>query len=122
MKSIESLHQQALIRWSRLAAQMHPELGLLFAIPNGGLRAKATAARMKAEGVTSGVADLCLPVKRGPNGALWIEMKTRSGRVSPEQREWLRRVGLAGQATAVCYDFDEARQTICDYLGIPCRV
>lgn len=38
------------------------QLSLMFAIPNGGLRHKATAGNLKAEGVKAGVPDIMLPV------------------------------------------------------------
>lgn len=48
-------HQQcALIEWFRYA---HPSF-TIFAIPNGGIRNKITASKLKREGVMAGVADL----------------------------------------------------------------
>lgn len=82
--------QCACVRWFNLT---HPELrGRLFAVPNGGRRDAATGARLKAEGVVSGVADLILLAPRGGFGALLIEMKTPHGRQSPSQRAWQRAV------------------------------
>lgn len=44
-----------------------PELRWLHAIPNGGYRDKATAGKLKAEGVKRGVSDIFLPLPmRGP--------------------------------------------------------
>lgn len=78
--------QCACVRWFALA---HPELkGRLFAVPNGGRRDETTAAKLKAEGVVSGVSDLIL-LKRSKNyGALLIEMKTPTGRQSSSQKLW----------------------------------
>ena len=57
----------------------------IFAIPNGGFRSRATAARLKAEGVSPGVPDLFVPAHN-----LWIEMKrVKGGVVSPEQKDWI---------------------------------
>ena len=61
----ESQEQQALFEWAELSKRCFPELELLFHVPNGGARSKATAGRLKAEGVKPGVPDLCLPVPRG---------------------------------------------------------
>ena len=65
MLASEHQEQAALFRWAWFAQVKHPALALLYAIPNGGHRHKAVAARMKAEGVKAGVPDLCLPVARG---------------------------------------------------------
>ena len=44
----------------------HREISaLLYAVPNGGYRNAREAARFKAEGVRSGVPDLCLAVSNG---------------------------------------------------------
>lgn len=51
--------QCACVKWFAYA---HPELkGLLFAVPNGGARSKATAGRLKAEGCVATVS-LCIAV------------------------------------------------------------
>jgi len=57
----------------------------IFAIPNGGQRGIAAAARLKAEGVSRGVPDLFIPAWR-----LWVEMKRqKNGSLSPDQVEWI---------------------------------
>ena len=86
--------QCACVKWF---AYQHPELqGLLFAIPNGGARNKATAGKLKAEGVVAGVADLILLVPRNKYHGLCIEMKTEKGRQSPEQKGWMEMVEAKG--------------------------
>jgi hypothetical protein len=56
---------------------------LVAAIPNGGLRSKATAGRLKAQGVRPGMPDLyCLSPLR--QFGFWIELK-RPGTKKPEK-------------------------------------
>jgi hypothetical protein len=43
------------------------QLSLMFAIPNGGLRHKAEANKLKSEGVKAGVPDIMLPIARPAN-------------------------------------------------------
>jgi hypothetical protein len=116
----EHQEQVSLLRWVTLLQTRHPELALLHAIPNGGHRHKAVAARMKAEGVKRGVPDLCLPVPRGEHHGLYLEMKTRQGRLSPEQREWGNALQAQGYRFEVCRSWHEAARSLADYLDIRC--
>ena len=78
----EHEEQRELVRWFR---QTWPGVRI-FAIPNGGARSKATAGRLKAEGVASGVPDLFVPAWR-----LWVEMKrVKGGSLSAEQKDWIQ--------------------------------
>ena len=111
-------HQEAvaLMRWVELAKAAHPELALLYAIPNGGKRSKITAARLKAEGVRAGVPDYCLPVARGGYHALYVELKTLTGRPSREQIDYIRQLEGAGNMCCVAKGWDQAQRCIVDYL------
>ncbi len=114
----EEAEQTALFEWAARQAGRHPELGLLHAIPNGGKRGKAEAARMKMAGVKAGVPDMFLPVPRGSFHGLYIELKRRKGgRVSPEQAEWLERLSDEGYFCQVCKGWEEAAELIREYLG-----
>lgn len=109
--------QCALIEWRDRFASHYPPLARLFHIPNGGKRDQATAARLKAEGVTAGVPDLCLPVARQGYHGLYIEMKAAGGRVSSEQRQWLAAAAADGYMAVVCRSWPEAARIIARYLG-----
>lgn len=126
MRDEEHQLQCACVRWF---AYQHPELnGLLFAIPNGSYRSKATAGKLKAEGVVAGVADLILLVPKYNTyayfggemtlsyHALCIEMKTAKGRQSPEQHEWQAKVEEKGYRYAVCRSLDEFMAVVNGYL------
>lgn len=113
----ESVEQQHLFQWAALQAGAYPELNMLYHIPNGGARSKATAGRLKAEGVRAGVPDLCLPVPRGQYHGLYIELKRRrGGTTSPAQRDWLARLSARGYDTAVCHGWEDAAERIKAYL------
>ena len=86
----------------------------IFAIPNGGFRSRATAARLKAEGVSAGVPDLFVPFSR-----LWIEMKrTKGGKLSPEQRDWQRYlVDECGHTWIVCHGAEDAKAQIDAFMA-----
>lgn len=76
----------------------------IIAIPNGGVRNKITALRLKCEGVSPGVPDLFIP-----EWFLFIEMKRRKGgTVSAEQKDWLEYLKTCGYKTVVAKGMDEA--------------
>lgn len=109
--------QVSLIAWARENEAKWPELRWLFAIPNGGLRAKATARKLRLEGVKPGVSDLFLPVPRGNSHGLWIEMKAGRNKQTPEQLHFRRDMLAAGYAAVVCWSFETARDIVISYLG-----
>lgn len=89
-----------------------------YAIPNGGYRTKAEAAKLRAEGVSAGVPDLCVPVARGPYHSLYIEMKAERGRVSDAQVEWIGRLRGEGMCAYVCHGASNAIALLERYLAL----
>lgn len=118
MKTSEHEHQKTLFKWAGLNAKSHPELSLMFAIPNGGQRHMLVAAKLKAEGVKAGVPDICLPVPNEKYHSLYIELKAEKGRTSKIQDEWLSALQEQGHKAVVCHGWDAARQAIESYLSI----
>lgn len=115
----EHAEQCAVMRWAAGMEAVRPELGLLFAVPNGGGRSKAEGGRLKAEGVKPGVPDLMLPVARQGYHGLFIEMKRAGGgRLSPEQREWRARLEAEGYRWVMCEGMDAGIAALREYLGI----
>jgi hypothetical protein len=94
-----------------------PELQLLYAIPNGGKRHIGTAKKLCAEGVKSGVPDLCLPVARGGYHGLYVELKrSKGGTVSSQQASWIAALQGQGYRACVCRGADEAMAVILEYM------
>lgn len=116
----ESEEQQAVMEWAEAASGRWPELCLLYHIPNEGQRSMATGGRLRAEGLKSGVPDLCLPSAHGEYHGLYIEMKrTKGSKVTPEQKEWMAALEVEGYKTALCKGADAAIEIITDYLALP---
>ncbi len=106
------------MQWAEMAKGAHPELRMLYHIPNEGKRSRKTGARMRAEGLKKGVPDLCLPVARKGKHGLYIELKrSKGGKLSEAQSEWLDRLMAEGYAVAVCYGWENAAEVIERYLG-----
>lgn len=100
----EHEEQREVVRWFR--RKYAP--CRIFAIPNGGFRSRATAARLKAEGVSRGVPDLFVP-----QYGLWIEMKrSKDGRLSPDQKDWIRYLEEIGYGCLVCHGAEDAKEQI----------
>lgn len=105
--------QVSCVNWFRL---QYPKL-LIFAIPNGGYRARTTAAIMKAEGQTAGIPDLCIPVPRGGWAALYVEMKNgKAGRLSPSQKSMHQHLEELGNKVVVCRSCSEFVREVQNYL------
>lgn len=114
IKATGSEHDEQ-VKLFRLA-NLYPELKYMFAIPNGGLRSKATAGKLKAEGVKSGVPDIFLPLaKRGYNG-MFIEMKVNRNKPTENQNDWIEALAKAGYFCVVCWSADEAIENLLWYV------
>lgn len=117
----EESEQAALFEWAAYESGKWPELALMFHVPNGGYRDKATAARLKACGVKPGVPDIFLPAPRNGSAGLFIEMKVGTNRPTKEQLWYLDELCHQGYAVAVCYGFQNAIETITKYLREPAK-
>jgi len=89
-----------------------------FAIPNGGKRSKSEAGKFRAEGVKSGIPDLCLimsgfayflEVKRPKNG------KTPKGRLTYNQKNMIEALDDVGCETAVVYSVADVIGKLIDW-------
>lgn len=126
MRHIEHQHQVALIDWATRmplpsAADVKPGSRVadyLLAIPNGGHRNKATAGKLKAEGVKPGVSDTMLPLRRHGYAGLWLELKAPKCEPTDLQYAWLERMVLAGYQAEWADDWIKAATIIAGYVGI----
>lgn len=72
---------------------------------------------LKEKGVMAGIPDICLPVPSLHHTALYIELKRRKGgRVSEAQKKVMYKLTKYGNIAVVCYGWEEARDTILNYL------
>lgn len=135
MKYDEEREQAALISWFKV---MYPKYkNLLIHIPNGQNVGPRTGARLKSIGLKAGFPDLGLFVPRtkevemtvkGVSGiryvtesvtlyALFIEMKSKTGRVTPEQQAMHAELSAQGYQVNVCYGWDDGRKVIEGYMN-----
>lgn len=96
----------------------YPELMLLYHIPNGGARYKATAGKMKASGVLPAVPDLHLPVMRGPFASLYVEVKRPGEKPTQEQREFHEMLRAENHCVVVCWTTQQIIDVVVGYLAL----
>ncbi len=121
----EAQSQRDLFTFLRYWAYREPRFRYIFAIPNGGKRDGATAAQMYLTGTLAGVWDICCPFfgpwmndgTYAPYGALYIEMKSATGRLTAAQEAF--RAALQEEAAfVVCRSWVDAAQVICRYMNV----
>ena len=117
-RELEHELQVSVMQWCQLqvVAKARPELAWIMAVPNGGDRHPAVAAKLKAEGVKSGVPDLFLPVPRGGRHGLFIELKAGKNTPDANQVRWAEWLHSQGYCVATCWTFDAAVLTLTEYL------
>ena len=91
-KRSEATEQERVINWCGYNASEHPELKLIYHIPNGGSRNQLEAANLKRQGVKAGVPDLTLPVALKGYHGLYIEMKFGKNETTEKQKWWLEQL------------------------------
>ncbi len=106
--------QEAVIEW----AQYHPICSeYLIHIANQGKRSISYGSKLKRMGLRSGASDLFLSYPNSIYHGFWIELKTRTGIVSPQQKLWGESVSKAGYKFSVIRDSEECINAIMKYLG-----
>lgn len=121
-KTSEENEQMCLFRWAEFAEVQYEELKLMYHVPNEGKRSRIAGARLKAQGLKSGVPDVCLPTAHGGYIGLYIEMKVKPNKPTENQKQWLRKLREQGHLTAVCYSWEEAKQLIERYIKLPLTI
>ena len=103
-RNLEASIQRHLVTWCK--QHENPIYHTVFHVPNGELRDKVTAIRLKKQGVVAGIPDLCIPLPGGQT--LWLELKTKKGRLSKVQKKLIDRWAERGHIVRVAYGYDEA--------------
>jgi len=114
----EHMEQVKLFAWIKSKVQKYPKMEFIFAVPNGGMRSKAIGAKLKAEGVKSGVSDICVPIPIAPYHGAWIEMKSCNpkAKASTEQKTFAKAMLKNGYQVYLCRGAENAIQSLSDYL------
>lgn len=105
------LEEQFTIQVAEFFSWALPKSVVYYHVPNGGLRTKAAAGKLKAMGVKAGVHDFVI-LYDGIHHEL--DLKVTGGSISPAQREHAERVRMAGGRAGYAKDTleDVVRQLI----------
>jgi hypothetical protein len=118
LRGSEEYEQSQVIAWARFYGRLHPELNMLFHVPNGGARDKREGANLKKAGVLAGIPDLILPVARKGFHHLYIEMKVEPNKPTATQVTILKDLKNEQNLAIVCYGAEQAKKVIRWYLDM----
>lgn len=115
MRGEEDNLQIACVTWFGYQYPQYQQL--LYHIPNGGSRNVIEGAKFKAMGVRRGIADLALDIARRGYHGLRIEMKTRAGVQSKEQKLYQARATEQGYKYSVVRSIGHFKALVNWYMG-----
>ena len=118
MNKEETADQIALFDLALLLEKQHPELKLMFHVPNEGKRSVYSGAELKRAGLKKGVPDVMLPVARKGYNGLAIEMKAGKNKATEEQKKWLMGLAKEGWLCYVCRGYEAAATVLGGYMDI----
>ncbi len=111
----ESNEQIAAMDWLRA---QHPNIALhTLHIGNERKASYYAGYIMKRMGVLKGASDLFMAWPSGGFHGLFIEVKSKIGRPSAEQKAFLQRMKDVGYRAEICYGAEEVINTMKDYIG-----
>lgn len=113
----EDLHR-LVFDWIFAMQSAHPVLRFMMHVPNGGVRSKGEAGKLKAMGVRKGISDVICPFTSGSFKGFACELKAPKGRCTPEQTDYLEEAKSDGWLTGVCFSLDEFVVMAQAYLGV----
>lgn len=109
----------------RLNENADPRLKWIYAVPNGNYRSWKIGANLKLEGVKKGISDICVPFVGKISGfeyaGAYVEIKSESGALTPEQKEFQQFVFSQGYAVLTAKHYDPALDFLEEYCDIKLR-
>lgn len=114
----ENEEQLAVYRWWIIYVRQNPKLRVFdfHHSPNEGKRSARFGANLKHSGMQRGFEDIFIAIPSGKYHGLFVELKSMTGKVTPEQILMQARHCEMGYASCVRYGASSAIQTIIDYL------
>jgi hypothetical protein len=112
MNHPEDILQEQCVTWFRY---QYPGK-ILFSTLNGVRIGIKAAFRCKRQGMIRGIPDLVIPEPNELFHGLFIELKIKPNRLTPEQKEFLEKVTDRGYYGTVVYNFEEFQTIVKGYF------
>lgn len=110
----EQAEQVKLFCWIRSRPDLEP---YAMHLANERKTSFITGTLLKIMGVRAGASDVMLPIARHGHHGLFLELKARKGRMTPNQRKFLADMTTQGYLAVCCTGYDSARAFIEAYMG-----
>jgi hypothetical protein len=122
VKSEDRIQAEVIIWRNNVGAKLDRRILWLYHIRNGGalVGGGEEGAYWRLQGITAGIADLCLPIRTCDYGALYIELKTsnKSSKQAAAQKKFEEFCLDAGNKYVVCRNSESAIYEILRYLSL----
>ena len=116
-RGAEEIQMMVFFDYCRAMSHMHPAYGMAFHIPNERKASIQRRVALKRAGLKKGVPDICVPVPNEKYHALYIEMKVKPNKPSPEQLELLSQLNSQGNYAILCWSASAAMEILDNYIG-----
>jgi hypothetical protein len=103
--------------YCRSMAHINPAYALAYHVPNESKASIARRVTLKRAGLKKGVPDICVPVANDKYHSLYIEMKIKPNKASPEQMSLLQHLNAVGNYAVLCWSADEAMDILDKYIA-----
>jgi hypothetical protein len=95
----------------------NPAYALAFHVPNERRASIPRRVALKRAGVRKGIPDIVVPVSNDKYSGLYIEMKVKPNKASPEQMAILRQLNSVGNYAVLCWSAQDAIEIINKYVS-----
>ena len=105
--------QKSCFQWMCLKPKLLP---FFWSIDHGELRNLRVAMKLKAKGVKGGIADCLFLKKYKDHPCLWIELKVKNRKLSPNQKIFFNQTKACGMKSVVCRTLEGFIDEINNYI------
>lgn len=99
-----------------LMANSDPRYEAIFHVANERKCSYITGRILKKKGVRAGVPDIIIPIASSGYHGLWIELKVKPNRLTPDQSRFIDLLIALGHCARVCWSATEAIELIKEYI------
>ena len=107
----------AFFDYCRCMESQSPAYALAFHVPNERRASIPRRVALKRAGVRKGIPDIVVPVSNDKYSGLYIEMKVKPNKASPEQMAILRQLNSVGNYAVHCWSAQDAIEIINKYVA-----